>query len=76
MFIFIRYIKERTATFYINKENTVRELKGMIHSRTRTEINDMILIFGGRQLGDEKTLEEYKIEEGSSITLHYRLRGD
>lgn len=76
MYIFIRHIEGKTATFYTDKRNTVRDLKGMIHSRTGTNIDNMRLIYDGKQLEDKKTLKEYKIEEGSSITLVYRLRGD
>lgn len=38
-------------------------------------IRDMMLIFGGKQLEDLKTLAEYKIKKESNIVLTLRLRG-
>lgn len=76
MYVLIHHIEGKAALFYINKRNTVRELKSVICSRTGEHIDDVRLSFGRRNLEDYETIEKYKIKKGSCIDLLCRLRGD
>lgn len=64
------------CTIAASDDWTVYALKMIIYFRFGTKIRDQRLIYGGRQLSDDKTLSYYKITKESEINVLGRLRGD
>jgi large subunit ribosomal protein L40e len=60
---------------YIESTDTVLRLKNLICEKEGIPADQQRLIYGGYQLIDNKTLMEYKIEDGSIVHLVLRLRG-
>ena len=52
----------------VNGKGTVRELKEACVEKAGITAEEMRLIFKGKILKDDNTLEEYKIEDG--VTVH------
>ena len=52
----------------VNGKGTVRDLKEACVEKAGISADEMRLIFKGKILKDENTLEEYKIEDG--VTVH------
>ena len=52
----------KITPLFLGLSNTVRDVKGMIQSRTGIHVDEQILLFGGRSLeDDDKMLKEYNI---------------
>lgn len=54
--------------------DSVGKLKGMIEDATRVPSHEQRLLFGGKQLKDDLTLTDYKIQSDSNMQLALRLR--
>ena len=70
MKIIIKTLKQ--ATFEIDvpsEKSTIAEVKKLIESSKNYEAEQLKLLHSGVVLEDEKTLEDYKIEEGASIIM-------
>ena len=59
----------------ISSNITVEQLKEMLQNIIDVNPDDMRLIFGGRQLEDNKTLEDYNIQKESTLQLILKIRG-
>lgn len=62
-------------TLEVEKGYTVEKVKGVIFKQEGLPPDQQILIFNGRQLDDDRTLEYYKIYKEDTILLCLRLRG-
>jgi hypothetical protein len=76
MEIYIKSMEGEIFLLYVNKSDTVEELKKKIYKTGYQPPDQQRLIFKRKQLEDEKTLEDYGIEENSLIHILLRLRGD
>ena len=61
----------------INVENdeTILALKQNLQEKEGIAVDQIRLIYNGKQLVDDKTLESYKIEAGKTIHMILTLRG-
>lgn len=59
--IFIKKIKNKAFAVNIDNEEPVLELKKKITQKLGIETNEQRLIFAGKELEDEKDLQEYDI---------------
>ena len=73
--IFVKTLTGKTITFDVDPSDTVDSLKTKIKDREGIPNEDQRLIFGGKQLENEKTLNEYNIQKESTIYVVLRLRG-
>eukprot|EP01099_Mayorella_cantabrigiensis_P001025 TRINITY_DN1425_c0_g1_i3.p1 TRINITY_DN1425_c0_g1~~TRINITY_DN1425_c0_g1_i3.p1 ORF type:complete len:178 (-),score=48.90 TRINITY_DN1425_c0_g1_i3:101-604(-) len=65
----------RMVKLTIGSSDTIWELKGKIQDKEGIPPEQQRLIFGGRQLENHRTLEDYNIPNKAIIDLILRLRG-
>jgi len=75
MQVFVKTLTGKSLTIYIESTSTVFELKKLIQSKEGIPPNQQRLIFYGRQLEDNKTLEYHKIYKECTIHLCLNMRG-
>lgn len=74
--LFIKTMTGSTVTFkYAGKHMTTYDLKLLIQAKESVPTDQQRLIFGGRQLEDDRTLDSYSIKSESMVHLVPRLRG-
>ena len=55
-------------------ENTVQQVKQALQEKEGISVEQIRLIFGGRQLNDTSALSEYNLKPGSVIHMVLQLR--
>lgn len=50
-------------------------MKQQLQEKEGIQVDQIRLIFSGKQLNDEKTLESYNIQAGATIHMVLQLRG-
>jgi ubiquitin C len=71
--IYVKTLLRETIDIYIYNTGTINELKRIIYSKLGIEENCQRIIFAGRQLEDDKTLQDYNIQKESTIYMISRL---
>jgi hypothetical protein len=66
---------EDTMAFDVESTDSIASIKQSIHSRVPIPASEQRLVYGGRQLSDELTLQDYSIQKNSTLQLLLRLRG-
>lgn len=67
--IFVKTYTGKTLTFDVMTNDPLRTVKILIETETQITPVDQRLIFGGRQLDDNLTLQDYSIQRESTIHL-------
>ncbi|NGX26449.1 MAG: hypothetical protein K940chlam6_00370 [Chlamydiae bacterium] len=67
--------KSKSITFDMSANDTILDLKKVVHSKELVPPDQQRLFFFGKQLKDERTLADYNIKKESIITVALRLRG-
>jgi len=65
----LRTLKQEKYEIEIDGQETVSKLKELIEERHQIDRNWQILIFSGKVLDNDKTIESYKIEEKDFLVL-------
>mmetsp|Transcript_24690 Transcript_24690/g.59427 ORF Transcript_24690/g.59427 Transcript_24690/m.59427 type:complete len:136 (-) Transcript_24690:259-666(-) len=74
-FLRVKTLTGKTITVKVTLEDDVATLKSKIQDKEGIPPDQQRLIYAGKQLEDHRTLDEYKVTEGSIMHLVLRLRG-
>ena len=67
MQIFIKTLTERTITLEVEQHNTIENIQSKIKDLEKNVYEKYIFLFEGIILEDNKTLQDYNIQNGSII---------
>jgi len=75
MQIFVKTLTGKTITLDVEGGSSIQDIKQKIAEKEAIPADQQRLIFGGKQLEDTSTLNDYNIQNDSTIHLVLRLRG-
>lgn len=73
--IFIKTLQGKSITLEVNDGDTIDSVKKKITDIEGIPVDQMRLVFNGKQLEDANTIQDYGIDADSTIHLVLRLRG-
>ncbi|KAF0724467.1 hypothetical protein Ae201684P_010377 [Aphanomyces euteiches] len=75
MQIQIKTLTGRKQTFNFEPDNTIMHVKQALQEKEGIQVDQIRLIYSGKQLADDKTLQEYNVAAGGTIHMVLQLRG-
>jgi hypothetical protein len=73
--VFIKTLSGKTTTLDLDRADTIASVKNRIQEKEGIAPGEQRLIFGGKQLEDDRTLSDYNINAESTVHMVLRLRG-
>eukprot|EP01062_Namystynia_karyoxenos_P043063 TRINITY_DN3151_c0_g1_i13.p1 TRINITY_DN3151_c0_g1~~TRINITY_DN3151_c0_g1_i13.p1 ORF type:complete len:345 (+),score=116.84 TRINITY_DN3151_c0_g1_i13:78-1037(+) len=73
--IYVKTLKGKTVTINPHYQEAIEDVKGRVQWKEGIPPDQQCLIFAGKVLGDRHTLQDYKIQDGSTLHLVQRLWG-
>ena len=75
MQIIVKLINGRNIEFEVEATETILDIKNRLEESEGISALQQRLLLGGRQLKDEQSLEELKVQPGATFNLVLALRG-
>lgn len=73
--LFVKTLTDKTVTIAVDLSDTILEVKKKVHDIECVPIDQQRMLFAGRELENDKTIEELRICYESTLHLVLRLRG-
>lgn len=73
--LFVKSLNGKTRTITVNPESTIRQVKEQIQDKEGINKEDQRLIFAGKSLQDDKTVNDYNLVSNSTIHLVLHVKG-
>jgi len=73
--LFVKTLTGKTVTIEVEEGESIEDVKAKIAEKEGIPPEQQRLIFGGQQLQDAKTLEDYDVGDDATLHLVLRLRG-
>jgi len=75
MQIIIKTLTGRKQPFNFNSEQKILEVKSALQEKEGIQVDQIRLIYSGKQLNDNNTLASYDVKAGAVIHMVLQLRG-
>jgi len=75
MFYRVRTLTGREIELDVESDYTVQKIKERVEEKEGIPPVQQRLIYGGKQMADDKTAESYQLEAGCTLHLVLALRG-
>ena len=73
--LFVKTLSGKTVSIECEESDKIEDVKAKIEEKEGVPVDQQRLIFAGKQLDGQKTLQEVGIDEGASLSMVLRLRG-
>eukprot|EP00814_Leptocylindrus_danicus_P002104 CAMPEP_0116020396 /NCGR_PEP_ID=MMETSP0321-20121206/9769_1 /TAXON_ID=163516 /ORGANISM="Leptocylindrus danicus var. danicus, Strain B650" /LENGTH=291 /DNA_ID=CAMNT_0003491073 /DNA_START=47 /DNA_END=922 /DNA_ORIENTATION=- len=75
MQLFVKTLTGKTVTIEVEEGESIEDVKAKISEKEGIPAEQQRLIFGGQQLQDGKTIDDYDVGDDATLHLVLRLRG-
>ncbi|OEH80262.1 ubiquitin family protein [Cyclospora cayetanensis] len=75
MQILVKTLTGRRQSFNFEGENLVVHVKQALQEKEGVDVEQIRLIFSGKQMNDELKLSDYRVSPGCTIHMVLQLRG-
>ena len=72
--ILIKTFTGKTITVFATQGDRVRDIKSAIHSKEGYPPDEVVIMMGGNELEDDKVLDHYQIQQGSTLLVTFKTK--